>query len=114
MPGIILPIPLVDGAPLPFFDMQAQLESVTYTLQFRWNVRASAWYLDVYDESATTVLLAGLKLVADWPLAAYTTQRQPPGALVVIDSSGNGTDPTLTSFGIQHGLFYFSAAELGL
>lgn len=114
MAGVIIPIPLIEGAPLPFFDMVVPLDGVNYTLQFRWNVRASAWYLDVLDEPGTTVLLAGLKIVADWPLAAYTTARQPPGLFVAVDSSGANIDPTLEDFGVRVNLLYFTATELGL
>lgn len=111
---IVIPIPLVDGSPLPYFDMVASLENTNYVLEFRWNTRGSAWYLNVYDESGTTLLLAGLKLVANWPLAAYTTARQPPGLLIVVDSSGTDTDPTLTDFGTRVILLYYTASELGL
>jgi len=115
VPGVIIPIPLDGGAPLPYFDMQTQADGVTYTLEIRWNVRAGAWYMNVRNEAGDDPpLLAGLKLVADWPLAAYTTQRQPPGAFVVVDSAGLGEDPALLSLGVRHQLLYFTAAELGL
>jgi hypothetical protein len=105
-------IPLSEGAPLPFFDMQAPLDGVTYTLQFRWNVRASSWYMDVLDEQSETVFLAGLRLCSDWPLAAYITGRSPPGGFVVVDSTGQGADPDVASLGVRHRLLYFTAAEL--
>ena len=111
---IAIDIPLSEGAPLPYFDMQAPLEGVTYTLQFRWNVRGLNWYMNVLDEEGITVLLAGLCLVANWPLAAYNVERQPPGAFVCVDSTGAGLDPTLTSFGVTATLLYYTAAELGL
>jgi hypothetical protein len=111
---ITVDIPLSQGAPLPYFDMQTLLDGVTYTLQFRWNVRCSAWFLDVLDEAGQTVVMAGLKLVADWPLAAYRTGARLPGALVFVDTSGNGQDPGLTDLGIRVLMLYFSAAELGL
>jgi uncharacterized protein DUF6983 len=107
-------IPLSEGAPLPFFDMQTSLESVTYTLQFKWNVRAASWYLDVLDEAGVTYLTAGLKLVADWPLGAYRANRQPPGAFAIVDSGGEDADPDDLSLGVRHKLVYFTSAELGL
>jgi hypothetical protein len=109
-----LDIPLSEGVPLPFFDMQTSLESVTYTLQFRWNVRASAWFLDILDEQGSIYLVPGVKLVANWPLGAYRADRQPPGCFVVVDSAGEDADPDLVSFGVRHKLIYFTAAELGL
>lgn len=105
-------VPLRNG--LPFFDVQAQLDGVTYTLELRWNVRATAWFLNVLDEAEQNVFLAGLKLVANFPLAAYVTGRSPPGALVCVDTSGQGADPGLNDLGARHQLLYYSKAELGL
>jgi hypothetical protein len=107
-------IPLSEGTPLPFFDMQAPLEGVTYTLQFRWNVRNSSWYMNVLDEQSETVFIAGIRLVSNWPLAAYNTGRSPPGSFVVVDTGGEGADADISSLGIRHLLLYFTAAELGL
>ena len=107
-------IPLSEGAPLPFFDMQVSLEAVTYTLQLRWNVRALAWYMDVLDETGATYIVPGLKLVTDWPLGAYRFGRQPPGAFAVVDSAGEGQDPDDLSLGVRHRLVYFTSTELGL
>lgn len=109
-----LDIPLSEGAPLPFFDFQVPLDGVTYTLQVRWNVRASSWYMDVLDEQGQVVFLAGLRLAANWPLAAYNTGRSPPGSFVVMDTAGEGADPDIASLGIRHVLLYWTAAELGL
>lgn len=96
----------------PFFDVQVTLEDVTYTLQFRWNVREEAWYMHILDAEGTTVLHAGLKLVADWPLATYTTERQPPGILVARDTSGEGRDPGLDDLGDRVQLVYYTLAEI--
>lgn len=100
------------GDPLSFFDVQVPLDNVTYTLEFRWNVRNLAWYLNVWDESEQTIYLAGQRLVAQYPLGAWLTGRNPPGALYVIDTSGLGQDPGLSDLGIRHQLYYATAAEL--
>lgn len=107
-------IPLSEGAPLPFFDFQVPLDGATYTLQIRWNVRASSWYMDVLNEQSDVVYIAGLRLCADWPLAAYNTGRRPEGGFVLVDSAGEGADPDIASLGVRHRLMYFTAAELGL
>ena len=96
------------------FTTQAVLDGVTYTLQFAWNVRLSSWFMDVLDSQGIEVLQTGLRLVANWPLAAYTTGRSPPGAFVALDTSGAGADPALLDFGGRVKLKYFTAAELGL
>lgn len=107
-----LTIPIVPGD--AFFDLQAVLDGVTYTLQFRWNVRLEAWFMDILDEQGVTMLLAGLRLVANWPLGAYNTGRQPPGAFVAFDTSGEGLDPGLDDLGDRVQLKYFTAEDLGL
>lgn len=112
---------------LPFFDLGAELDGVTYTLQVRWNPRAAAFFLTVYDEPGENVLLGDARMVADYPLYSHRVDRQPPGALVVVDTSGAGEDPSaevlvdpdnnpsfVSTFGSRHVLLYFSAAELGL
>ncbi len=95
-----------------FFNIQAPLDGVTYTLQFRWNVRLSSWFMDVLDEQGINVLLAGLRLVINWPLALYQTGRTPPGDFLVFDTSGVGIDPGLNDLGDRCRLWYFSQGEL--
>lgn len=107
-------IPLSEGAPLPFFDLQTSLENVTYTLEFRWNVRANSWFMRVLDETGSTVIQGDHKLVANWPMGAYVSNRQPPGAFVVVDSAGAGADPDVASLGVRHKLLYYTSTELGL
>jgi hypothetical protein len=104
-------IPTGDGV-TPFFDVQVTLEDVTYTLELRWNVRSSAWYMNVLDAEGVTMLQAGIKLVADWMLASYSVGAQPPGAFVARDTSGQGIDPTLEDLGTRVQLLYFSTEDL--
>ena len=112
--SLIIPIPLSEGVPLPHFDMQTQLEGVTYTLKLRWNVRWQAWFMDILDEQGTTALVSGLRLVVSWPLAAYRTERKPPGVFVIVDTSGAKQDPALIDLGTRCQVVYFTVAELGL
>jgi hypothetical protein len=99
---------------LPFFDLQTELEGVTYTLQFRWNVRASRWFLDVLDAEGAKVLVASVKLVADYPLAIYRSDRQPRGCFFAADTGGGGVDPGINDLGKRVQLYYLTAAELGI
>lgn len=112
--SIPIKIPIVDGAPLPFFDLQIVLESITYTLQFRWNVRLAAWFMDVLNEAGDTYLIAGVRIVVGWPLAAYRNKTVPPGQFIALDTVDGHVDPQLTDFGLRVKLWYLTAAELGL
>lgn len=121
--SVVLPL----RSDLPFFDVKADLDNVTYTLEFRWNVRAAGWFLNVLDEQGQAILAAGLRVVVNFPLLAHIPSnkyrrqlefqfwgRSPPGALVFVDTGGKGEDPGLTDLGVRVALLYFSVAELGL
>lgn len=104
-------IPSGDGV-TPHFELQVTLEDVTYTLELRWNERASAWFMNVLDAEGVTMLQAGLRLVADWMLGSFNVGAQPPGAFVARDTSGLGIDPTLEDLGTRVQLLYFSTEDL--
>lgn len=98
-----------------FFDLQVVLDGVTYTLEFRWNVRLGAWFLAVLDAEGVVPFLVGLRLVADWPLALGVVDRQPPGRLMIVDTGaplGQGQDPGFDDLGNRAQMVYFSKSEL--
>lgn len=97
-----------------YYDLQIQLEGVTYTLEFRWNVRASAWFMNILDAQGVNMIRAGLRLVTNFPLWPYGASRTPPGALIVVDTTGSGdADPDLDGLGDRWQLLYLTAAEIG-
>ena len=98
---------------LPFYDLQVTLDGVTYTLEFRWNVRAAGWFMAILDAEGVNVLRAGIRLVANWPLEAYRADRQPRGVLMALDTSSSGLDPGRDDLGDRVQLVYISADELG-
>lgn len=98
---------------LPHFDLQAELDGTVYTLELRWNVRDEAWYLDVLDETSETNLWSA-KAVVNFPIGSHVPDRQPPGALVFVDTSGQNAEAGIHDLGERVQLLYFSAAELGL
>lgn len=103
-------VPLKKG--LPFFDLQVELESVTYTLTLRWNERAARWFLDVADVTGEVLHLGGMCVVADFPIAPHITGREPRGALIFVDTSGEGLDPGFEDLGERVVLRYYTVAEL--
>lgn len=112
-----LTVPLANDLPdatiLPNFSIQANLDNVTYTLEFLWNDRFSAWFMNVLDEQGDNMLLAGIRLVANYPLSLYQSIRQPRGVFMVLDTTGAGIDPGLSDLGGRCQLVYFDAAESG-
>lgn len=105
-------IPVTKG--LPYLTLQCLLDGVTYTLELRWNVRAQGWWMNIYDEQGTTVLLAGLRLALGAAIASNITGRPFPGFFVLIDTTATNVDPGLNDLGDRVLLEYVEAADLAL
>lgn len=99
----------------PYYRMRSRLDGRDYVLDFSYNEREERWYLDIYDE-AEVPLAMGLKLIANWSLLfRYRYDpRMPQGEMVVADTTGDGTPPTLLELGINKRceLIYWSQAEM--
>lgn len=106
----MLQIPIPPG----FASSQTlSLEGVLFTLDLRWNSRAQAWVLDLYDGGGA-LLAGGLRLVADAPLLERFGARTdfPPGELIAFDTSGRGQDPGHADLGTRVPLLYLTAEEV--
>lgn len=108
----VVQIPLRND--LPFWDMQVDLETSTYTLQFRWNVRSNSWTFTVLDEQDLNVLTGDSRVVVNFPMGYYNTNRAPVGLFLFLDTSNQGLDPGLTDLGGRVQIVYLTAAWLGL
>lgn len=98
-----------------FFDLQASLDGVTYSIEFRWNVRLGAWFMTVFDAEGITPLIVGIRLVVDYPLAQNLVDRTPPGYFLAVDtgaSEGFGQDPGFDDLGSRVQLWYVPEAEI--
>jgi hypothetical protein len=112
----MLEIPL--RSDLPHFDVQAVLDDVTFTLEFRWNTREGFWYMSILTDGGDPIITS-IKCVVDWPLGRRTPDpRRPRGVLSLIDTSGGQVDPSFDpdtgkgDLGDRVQLLYFEAAEL--
>lgn len=93
------------------YSQTTTLEGRDYELTFSWFERGDRWYLDIASDGVT--LLAGLKIVADWPLLRLrTSELLPPGELIALDMTGNGRDPNLRDLGERVKLFYIESEDL--
>lgn len=97
---------------LPNYDLQILLDGVTYTLDLSFNVRLNAWFMNVLDEAAQNVLVAGLRLTCGASIGAKITGRPFPGFFVVLDTTGAGVDPGISDLGKRVRLEYVEAADL--
>lgn len=103
-------IPLPNSVPL--FELQIELDGVTYSLELRWNARAGAWFAHLRDAEGG-VLVMGRRVVVDFPLFSRTQKAgAPPGQLVAVDTSGKQQDPVLDDLGARVRLIYVTEAEL--
>jgi hypothetical protein len=88
------------------FQQVVPLEGETYTFLFRWNARASRWFLTIRDDAGAD-LITGKKIVADVPFHPHeTNENLPPGQIRILDVSGEGADPGLRDLGKRVVLMY--------
>ena len=99
---------------LPWYDLTVELDGAEYLLEVRWSERAASWSLVVKDAATSEVLIGEQRLVEGFPLSSASATRLPPGALILVDSAGEGAEATQASLGARHQLLYFAAAELGV
>lgn len=98
---------------LPASDQTLQMDGAFFGLSTRWNSRAQSWYIDLSDADGN-VLVGGVRLVTGVPLLNRFGARGnfPAGALVAVDTSGEGLPASYTDLGTRVRLFYIEAADL--
>jgi hypothetical protein len=109
-------IPIVrDVDDASHFDLQAQLDGVTYTLEFRWNDRLGAWFMNVLDAEGVEAHMVGVRVVADYFFPRHLVDRSPPGLFLALDTGaamGFGEDPGFDDLGSRVQLWYIPEAEI--
>lgn len=97
----------------PFYSQVTSLDGVSYELEFRWNSRDEAWYINIFNTSGTA-LAYGIRVVTDWPLIRrMTVAERPAGSIIALDTTGTGTMPTLTTLGTVIQLVYIDEDDNG-
>lgn len=106
-----LEIPILAGVNV--FEQRMLLDGEFYTLNFRWNKRASRWYLDLADGEGD-MIATGLAIVVGIPITAHLRAHAgvPPGVIVCVDTTDAGEDPGFDELGERCKLIYLEAAEL--
>jgi hypothetical protein len=100
-----LPVDAVD----PHFNFSVDLDGRPFIVAFDWNIRELAWYFSIYsdDESSTPVLEGWRVVIAGTPLARARGASRPPGQIVFVDLSGDGTDPGRDDLGVSVAVLYY-------
>lgn len=74
-----------------FYAIEIELDGVIFKLQFKFNNRDSAWYLDILDIDENH-LRSGIRVVNDWALLRLWKQvSRPAGEIIpVADEQQSG------------------------
>lgn len=85
----MIKIPLIDAND---FVVEAELDDVTYYLQFSWNNEANYWSLSIENANNESIL-SGLRIVTNWPLLfKYQHLNLPKGDLIAVSLDKRKTD----------------------
>lgn len=91
---------------LPWYKFKISLSSIVYTLRLRYNTRTTLWMLDIADASDSTLVSAMPVLVARNMNGQYVVAGLPVGTFFCTDDTGDGSEPTQFTLGLDHTLFY--------
>lgn len=102
--AVLLTVPVTNT--LPFITYKITLSAVIYTLTFKYNTRMARWILNISDATGNQ-LLSGICLLIQRQLTSqYLYLAIPPGIFVCTDDTGQDTQPTQFSFGVDHTFLY--------
>lgn len=98
-----------------FYGFDLELDGVAYHFDFRWNERASSWFMNL-SLTDGTALISGIKLTAgSAPIHWWVNvENGIPGFFFVYDTSGKNQDPgryDLSPDG-RCVLYYFEKADV--
>jgi hypothetical protein len=95
---------------LKAYEMQLELDGVTYTLGFRFNERLGLWVMDIGDANEND-LLNGIPLLTNVPLTDdYVAEGLPPGRFICEDTTGQSRDAGAEDLGNGVRLLYEEAS----
>lgn len=97
--------------PTTYCSYEIDLDGRDWTLVFKWNNRANAWYLRIENDRGR-VVAQGIRLVVGVDLLRLFPGDLPPGLLAVISLRPVQTDPVFESFSRSHRLVYFEASDI--
>lgn len=98
---------------VPHYRVAVALAGIDYLLDFRWNARDAAWYMDVFGSDGK-IVAAGLKLVIGQMIGArhVGVPKFPRGVFIVGDTSGERRDATLDDLGTRVIVRFYSYTDM--
>lgn len=92
--------------------LRREFDTEFFRFRFRWNDIVQAWYIDIAN-GANVRQVYGIRLgTGTDKLRAFKARDVPQGTLNVVDSTGEGVQPTLENFGKTVLLKYIDAPEV--
>lgn len=86
---------------LSFQEFEVPLDGVLFRLRLKFNVRDSAWYVDVLDGLTGTPIRYGLRVVTGWDLLRLCrASGRPTGPLIIVSQGDSAAEATaIADFG---------------
>lgn len=106
MLALSLPKPAV-----PFYSVRATLDGADFYLDFEWSMRFG-WFMGMRDATGSTIFSPRRLVVNRDLLKGQTDARKPPGALLLVDSTGLRKEPGYEDLDVRHFLVYYLEEEL--
>lgn len=95
-----------------YYSEEVILDGTPYELTFRWNARASLWYMDIRLLNGTPVQL-GVPVTTRAFLTRQTRiSIAPQGELWAVEQDGNAQDAQEFDLGDRVVLFYIPVADI--
>lgn len=93
---------------MPWYSFTVTLDLASYILEVVFNSRSGIWLMNIYDVAQNPLLMSIPLLVRRDLTRSYHTLNIPKGAFVALDDAGDGSQPGLSSFLLDHTLYYVS------
>lgn len=92
-------IPTIPGR--PYYTQRTKLDDKEYALRFAYNEKRNRVSLDILASNSDPIAV-GIQLVSNWPLLRFYKydDRCPPGEMLVVDTTADGSPPGLYDLGI--------------
>lgn len=94
------------------YNFTIDLNGDEYDLDIKWNVRASAFYMDVYDSDGTAIILGKRMEPEVFLLDTVQGTDRPFGELVLVDDGRVRASPTPETISEQHKLVFIDPVSL--
>lgn len=105
---LLIPTPAEE---YPDVRVRVPLDGATYAVRWLWNTRDRVWTFSMWDADGAPLVM-GVRVVVKAILNLWAdATRGPPGLILVVDPTGKGGEPSLSTLGSQFKVVYASFEE---